>query len=210
MKEFNWHIAAEKEWDERATFWSKQSQQMWSTGSRSSIIPFLMEYLQDNSIILDAGCGDGYGSYLLNQQGYQVVGVDISAEMIDKANTRHQTNTLTFMQSDITQLPFEDETFSGVMAINSLEWTEQPLRAINEIKRVTKTGGIFCIGFLGPTAGPRQHAYRRLYGESVICNTMMPWELELLVSENGWSVNDGKPVYKAAVSSETARGLPKE
>ncbi|WP_449536656.1 class I SAM-dependent methyltransferase [Ferdinandcohnia sp. Marseille-Q9671] len=210
MTNFNWHIEAEKQWDERANFWSKQSQSMWNSGSRSTIIPFYSQYLEEKSTILDAGCGDGYGAFLLSKRGYHVVGVDISAEMIEKANIRSQSDNLSFTQADLTALPFKDETFSGVMAVNSLEWTEVPLDAINEIKRVTKTGGVICVGLLGPTAGPRQNAFRRLYEEKVICNTMMPWEFEQLVTENGWSVVDGMPVYKEAVSKETTTGLPKE
>ena len=42
------------------------------------------------------------------------------------------------------------------MAINSLEWTEEPLRALNEIKRVLKSDGYACIAILGPTAKPRE------------------------------------------------------
>ena len=34
------------------------------------------------------------------------------------------------------------------MAINSLEWTEEPLRALNEIKRVLKKDGYACIAIL--------------------------------------------------------------
>ncbi|WP_010283950.1 class I SAM-dependent methyltransferase [Bacillus timonensis] len=210
MADFKWHNEAERQWDGRADFWSKQSQSMWNSGSRSKIIPFFSKYVEDNKYILDAGCGDGYGSYLLSERGFKVVGADISTEMIEKANRRSQSDDLSFIQADLTNLPFEEETFSGVMAINSIEWTEEPLQAINEIKRVTKPGGIFCAGLLGPTAGPRQHAYPRLYGEKVIQNTMMPWEFEQLVSENGWSDVDGQPVYKNAVKNEMTKSLPRE
>ncbi|MFS0823047.1 class I SAM-dependent methyltransferase [Bacillus sp. 1P02SD] len=210
MTDFKWHEEAEKQWDGRADFWSKQSQAMWNSGSRSTIIPFFTQFLQNDTLILDAGCGDGYGSFLLAERGYRVIGTDISAEMIEKANKRSTSKGLSFVQGDLSALPFEDATFSGVMAINSIEWTEDPLQAINEIKRVTKPGGIFCAGLLGPTAGPRQHAYSRLYGKKVIQNTMMPWEFEQLVSENGWTVVDGQPVYKDAVNKEKIKGLPKE
>ncbi|MEH7381910.1 class I SAM-dependent methyltransferase [Bacillus sp. JJ1533] len=210
MTDFKWHEEAEKQWNGRADFWSKQSQAMWNSGSRSTIIPFFSQYLENDAFILDAGCGDGYGSFLLAEHGFQVVGVDISADMIEKANKRSRSCGLSFRQGDLTALPFENDTFSGVMAINSIEWTEVPLKAINEIKRVTKPGGIFCAGLLGPTAGPRQNAYPRLYGKKVIQNTMMPWEFEQLVSENGWTVEDGQPVYKDAVNKEWTKGLPRE
>ncbi|WP_453995595.1 class I SAM-dependent methyltransferase [Bacillus nitroreducens] len=210
MTEFNWHEEAQKQWDNRAGFWSKQSQAMWNSGSRSSIIPLFSKYLEDNALILDAGCGDGYGSFLLSERGFTVKGVDISSEMVEKANNRSRSNKLTFTQADLTALPFKNDHFSGVMAINSIEWTENPLEAIKEIRRVTKQEGIFCAGILGPTAGPRQNAYLRLYGEKVIQNTMMPWEFEQMALENGWSLVDGQPVYKDAVNTVNTKGLPRE
>ncbi|WP_077618521.1 class I SAM-dependent methyltransferase [Bacillus sinesaloumensis] len=205
-----WHEEAQKQWDSRADFWSKQSQVMWNSGSRSTIIPLFSKYIKDNSHILDAGCGDGYGAYLLAELGHHVVGADLSVEMIEKATARNDSENLSFIQGDLTALPFEDEAFSGIMAINSIEWTEVPLQAISEMKRVMKPNGILCVGILGPTAGPRQHAYRRLYGDTVIQNTMMPWEFEQLVTENGWSLLDGQPVYKDSVNVATTKGLPKE
>ena len=42
------------------------------------------------------------------------------------------------------------------MAINSLEWTEEPLRALNEIKRVLKKDGYACIAILD-----RQQSHER-------------------------------------------------
>jgi ubiquinone/menaquinone biosynthesis C-methylase UbiE len=96
------------------------------------------------------------------------------------------------------------------MAINSIEWTEQPLKALNEMKRVLKTNHLLCLGLLGPTAAPRSNSYRRLYGESVICNTIMPWELAQLAQENGWEVIGGRGVYQQGVREERIAELSTE
>jgi hypothetical protein len=96
------------------------------------------------------------------------------------------------------------------MAINSIEWTERPLEALNEMRRVLKSGHLLCVGLLGPTAAPRINSYRRLYGEPVICNTMMPWEFEKLAQENGWELVDGEGVYKRGVSEKMVANLPAE
>lgn len=210
MNTFNWHKEAEKLWDERADFWNQSSEEMWETGSRKSIVPFMLKHIPEGSYIADLGCGDGYGSHKLSKAGYRVVGVDLSNEMIEKAKRRGENERLTFLQGDLTRLPFSDETFSGLMAINSIEWTEQPLQALNEMKRILKTGHLLCVGLLGPTAAPRINSYRRLYGEPVICNTMMPWEFEQLALENGWELIDGEGVFKRGVRKELVEGLPGE
>lgn len=71
-------------------------------------------------------------------------------------------------------------------------------------------GGILLLGILGPTAGPRGHSYRRLYGEATIQNTMMPWEAKQLASENGYVLLEEEPVYKEGVPAELANRLPAE
>ena len=96
------------------------------------------------------------------------------------------------------------------MAINSLEWTEEPLRALNEIKRVLQRDGYACIAILGPTAKPRENSYPRLYGKDVVCNTMMPWEFEQLAKEQGFEVVDGIGVYKRGVNEKMLGQLPTE
>ncbi len=207
---FEWHNEAEKKWDERAEFWNQNSQEMWDHGSRSTIIPFFQNHIEPKSCVLDAGCGDGYGASKLSDLGFDVTGIDLSQQMIERASDRILDRNLQFVQGDLTKLPFHNEQFDGIMAINSLEWTENPLLTLKELRRVLRENGFLCIGLLGPTAMPRKNSFQRLYGENVICNTMMPWELEKLAEENGFVVIDGQGVYKREVSQETLTGLPTE
>lgn len=147
---FNWHKEAERQWDSRSDMWGAKSRMMWEEGSRSSIIPFVKKHMAAGDTV-DFGCGDGYGSYLLSLEGCNVTGVDLSKDMVDKANKRISSDVpLRFVQGDLTCLPFQDEQFDGGMAINSLEWTEVPAAGLKEMKRVLKTGGRLCIGLLGP------------------------------------------------------------
>lgn len=207
---FDWHREAEKAWDERASYWSQNSQNMWDHGSRKTIIPFVQQYVQKGNKVADIGCGDGYGSYKLFKAGYEVVGVDISKEMIERANQRTGDEKLSFVQGDLVELPFAADTFDGVMAVNSLEWIEIPVQALHELKRVIKHDGHLCAGILGPTAKPRINSYPRLYGEPAVCNTMMPWEFQQLAEETGWELIDGHGIYKREVRNQHYQDLPTE
>ncbi|HLR60947.1 MAG TPA: SAM-dependent methyltransferase, partial [Lentibacillus sp.] len=40
-KKFDWHQEAELQWDNRAEFWSERSMEMWDSGSRKDIVPFI-------------------------------------------------------------------------------------------------------------------------------------------------------------------------
>jgi ubiquinone/menaquinone biosynthesis C-methylase UbiE len=210
MRRFNWEKEAETQWDHQAQGWSKRSMNMWENGSRKNIIPFLQRYIQTGSKLLDVGCGDGYGSLKLAKSGFEVTGVDISANMIGFAKEKVKQEPADFLKADVNDLPFEDVCFDGVMAINVMEWTEDPLHVMNELKRVLMKGGMLCVGILGPTAGPRTNSYQRLYGEKTICNTMMPWEFDKLAQENGLEYVDGFGVYKKGIKENQYKNLPRE
>lgn len=212
MTEYKWHEEASKQWDEQAEFWSKNSRNMWTDGSRKTIIPFIQKHVPIGSKFIDIGCGDGQGAHLLYKEGYKVIGADISHEMIEKAREKWGSgdDNLTFMQADLSQLPFQNHQVDAVMAINSLEWTEVPAIALTNIHQVIRPEGFLCAGILGPTAAPRINSYKRNYGEDVIMNTMMPWEFIKLARETGWEIIDSHGVYKREVKEEQIRDLPLE
>ncbi|UAL45682.1 bifunctional 2-polyprenyl-6-hydroxyphenol methylase/3-demethylubiquinol 3-O-methyltransferase UbiG [Sutcliffiella horikoshii] len=209
MKKFNWNEETEKVWNERADFWHENSENMWLNGSRKTIIPFIKERLRQEAHVLDAGCGDGFGSFLLAESGYHVTGVDIAEAMIERAVQKRVHTNINFQKGSLTELPLENDSMDAVMAINSIEWVEQPLQVLEEFHKVLKPGGKLFLGLLGPTAGPRAHSYQRLYGKEAICNTMMPWEFERLALEEGWELLDGMPVYKEEAKKLDTTNLPR-
>ncbi|MGV3464427.1 MAG: class I SAM-dependent methyltransferase, partial [Heyndrickxia sp.] len=150
MDSFSWELETKRSWDQYAESWHSKSKNMWLHGSRKDIVPFFTKYIP-KGLIADLGCGDGFGSFLLSENGYNVIGMDISENMVTLAKN-FENNHLTFVQGSIVNTPFEDGQFSGVMAINALEWIEKPLDALNEMKRILANGGYGCFGILGPTA----------------------------------------------------------
>lgn len=199
MSSFKWEEAAEMQWNKRAASWTKRSATMWDKGSRKDIIPFIQRYLEKDACLLDIGCGDGYGTYRLHEVGYRTIGMDISSEMISFAKQKATDNTVLFKQGNILDMEESEMTYDSVLAINVMEWTESPLLALQEVWRVLKSNGLFFVGILGPTAGPRVNSYPRLYGEKTICHTIMPWEFMQLAKENSFTYVDGFGVYKKGV-----------
>ncbi|WP_080845532.1 class I SAM-dependent methyltransferase [Cytobacillus gottheilii] len=205
-----WSEESEKQWNRRSSTWHASSKTMWEEGSRKDIIPFFCESVPEFSKVCDLGCGDGFGSLKLAEKGYEVTGYDVSEEMIHRAKETNKQNHAQFIKGDITELQLPENSYDAVIAINSLEWTEDPLRVLMHIKHMVKRGGYACVGVLGPTAGPRNSSFRRLYGDQVICNTMMPWEFEALAQENGWEKAAELPVYKKAADQVPKGSLPVE
>ncbi|HJV45939.1 MAG TPA: class I SAM-dependent methyltransferase [Bacillota bacterium] len=209
---FDWHKSSQLQWNSMSQQWNQNSEEMWESGSRKTIIPLFSKYINPASgMILDAGCGDGYGTMMLGKLGFHVMGMDLSEEMVTKAKERITPDiNIEFHQGDIISMPFGPEAFSGILSINCLEWVQSPLAALCELKRVLQKDGILCLGVLGPTAAPRQHSYKRLYGEKVVCNTMMPWEFARLAEENGFAILEGQGVYKRGVDEKLLGSLSEE
>lgn len=101
---------------------------------------------REGARVLDAGCGAGRMSRYLADRGCSVQGVDLSPRMVDMARRDHPD--LDFAVASVTDLPFPDDTFAGVMVWYSAIHTPpagQP-RIFAEAARVLAPGGHFLIG----------------------------------------------------------------
>jgi len=96
--------------------------------------------------VLDVGCGSGWATRLL--AGYaingQVTGIDISDEMIRVARESSQAFPNTdFEVASAEQLPFTDNEFTQAFSMESLYYYSDILKALTEIHRVLRPGGLF-------------------------------------------------------------------
>jgi len=99
------------------------------------------------SRVLDAGCGSGSMSRLIARSfpDAEVTGVDLREQYLDfarrSARSEHLQN-VQFQSADVFALPFADASFDVVWTKYLLQWLKEPERALNELKRVTRPGGI--------------------------------------------------------------------
>lgn len=90
--------------------------------------------------VLDVGCGTGVMSAKLAASGRQVVGVDISTMMIERARRRNHPG-IAFVHGDAEKLPAEDGAFDAVVNLISFHHYPNPSRAAAEFRRVLRPGG---------------------------------------------------------------------
>jgi ubiquinone/menaquinone biosynthesis C-methylase UbiE len=100
----------------------------------------LAQWDESHQRVLDAGCGTGLMSAKLGASGRQTTGVDLSPEMIRRAQHRGNSN-VKFVQGDVEHLPFEDGSFDAVVNLISFHHYPAPTRALSEFRRVLRPGG---------------------------------------------------------------------
>ena len=96
--------------------------------------------------MLDAACGEGYGSALLCQKATKVVGLDVSAEAISHASSRYsEYENLEFVEGNCTALEFEDDAFDCIVSFETLEHLGEQSEMLGEFRRVLKPDGVLII-----------------------------------------------------------------
>jgi SAM-dependent methyltransferase len=104
------------------------------TGLIKKLLPF-------GGLVLDVGCGTGQLGAAIASEGYDVFGVDLSAQMIARARERGLAGTCAGVT---TALAFEDNSFDLALTVATLHHLETPERVaatISEMGRVVKRGG---------------------------------------------------------------------
>jgi ubiquinone/menaquinone biosynthesis C-methylase UbiE len=102
----------------------------------------------ENGKLIDLGCGPGQTTkYLFDCDLTNIVGTDISTEMIDVA--KNINPQIPFEAADILSLKYPDNYFGSAIAFYSIVHFDydQIIKAFREIKRVLKDNGQFLFSF---------------------------------------------------------------
>ena len=105
---------------------------------------FAGQFVRGKSV-LDAACGEGYGSELLARVAHDVIGVDLSATAIEHARQRYSSGNIEFQQADCCRLPFEDDRFDCIVSFETIEHLEDQQKMLAEFERVLRPGGFLLI-----------------------------------------------------------------
>ena len=116
-------------------------------GTRATTDLLALCNITEKSEVLDVGCGTGYTACEIAQKySARVVGIDISEDMIAKAQERarqRHLKSVEFHVADVLELPFQDETFDTIIMESVLIVIPgEKHGALTEIVRVLKPGGI--------------------------------------------------------------------
>jgi len=100
---------------------------------------FAQEQARDKRV-LDAGCGDGYGTALLAETAGRAVGIDRSSETISIASSRYQRANLAYRVCDLTQIAGLGEKFDLVCNFQVIEHLSDPTPFLEQVRAVMAPG----------------------------------------------------------------------
>ena len=103
--------------------------------------------LLHSPLVLDVATGTGrLPRTLLAQPNFagHIIGLDSSRAMLVQA-TLNTSDRLTLIWQNATRLPFDDNTFDAVTCLEALEFMPDTFKALGEIVRVLRPGGVLLV-----------------------------------------------------------------
>jgi SAM-dependent methyltransferase len=121
----------------------RTGQRVTARYARADLYAEMAARLQDHDPIVDVGCGEGALAAALPG----VIGLDRSPTMLAAAPPPA-------VLGDALTLPFRDASMDAVACVNVLYHLPEPLRAIEEARRVLRTGGLFVAATVARSDSP--------------------------------------------------------
>ncbi|SDM84340.1 Methyltransferase domain-containing protein [Halogranum gelatinilyticum] len=136
-------------YDELAEYWAE----VVNTPERRELLWATLEAMLapvDGRRVLDAGCGSGVFSEALATNGAEVVGVDVSEQMVQQA--RERVPDATFVQGDLGEpLVFlDDDSVDAVLCQHVFSHLETLTTPLDEFARVLRDGGTLVVSTHNP------------------------------------------------------------
>lgn len=98
----------------------------------------------------DIGCGTGTALPHLKHRGARLLsGIDLSEGMLAAA-AQHKDEQTQLILADADDLPAQSASVNGIFSSLMLQWSEDPLRTLQEWRRILKTGGTLAVATLLP------------------------------------------------------------
>lgn len=134
--------------------------------SMSKILHNIFPNRPDQVSVLDLGCGTGMLSLTLVNNGFEVVGTDISFPAL--CILRQRNSKINVIQTDASFLSIPDESFDAVVCLGAWRHFMDIDKILEEICRVLNRDGVFIVGYFPPAIAGIFNVKDNILGNSLI------------------------------------------
>lgn len=106
------------------------------------ICGYIKKQLTDKDSVLELACGTGQITHRLAREVKTWTATDFSAKMLEETKKNVKEDNIAFSVADATTLSYADKSFDVVVIANALHIMPEPDKALSEIYRVLKQGGL--------------------------------------------------------------------
>jgi ubiquinone/menaquinone biosynthesis C-methylase UbiE len=156
----------------------------------------LVEKIPTNGKVLEIAPGPGYFCIELAKLGnYKITGLDISKSFVEIArkNAAEAGLKIDFRKGNASAMPFEDNMFDFTFCQAAFKNFSEPVKAIIEMNRVLRPGGLSIIADLRRDASPAD-IEREVKGMGLkrINEILVKWTFDQMLLKSAYSVEEMK------------------
>ena len=147
-------------------------------------------HMKPADVILDVGCGDGALALILGKSAAKVVGLDINASAIERANGIAAVTATSikteFLCKKLEDAGFADDTFDKIFSFSVIEHIPNYVEVLREAYRVLKPGGqmVISVDSLMGMSAERIERHRTVFS---VQHYFTPKSLSKLLKEIGFT-----------------------
>jgi ubiquinone/menaquinone biosynthesis C-methylase UbiE len=129
--------------DEMGSYWAEIADR----NQTESQLKFLKNQLKPDGYVLDLACGTGRHSIPLSMEGYNMVGLDVSTNLLKI--TKQRWNRLQLVRGDMRFLPFKHQSFAAAISMDTsfgyLPSEQDDGVSLSDLRRVLRHGGVVIV-----------------------------------------------------------------
>lgn len=141
------HMPTGSVFGEMENYWAEIAE----SNFREKQISFIKNIFAPNGLILDLACGTGRYSIRICEEGYDLVGLDLSRSLlkIAKRNALEKGVQCDFVRASMLFVPFKSNIFAGIMSLDTsfgyLADEGEDVKNLGEIRRTLINRGLFML-----------------------------------------------------------------
>lgn len=150
-----------------------------------------LNYMDENTTVMDYGCGAGYGSFLMSGESKEVFAVDADKIALDYAKGYYFRKNITYLNLNH---PPSDWMFDTITAFEVIEHVDEPLQLMQRFHELLNPDGVLILSVPNEREVPHKESTNHFHKQHFTAN-----QLEKLILDSGFKIEMKATQWKKAI-----------